>query len=784
MKNRRRTARRINTIIYSTALFLVFIASFGWLFYFLQDQSESFEREKVNRDVHIVTLALQTLLLENERFFSNAARRIPDGGASNQAQCQTYLGRHPEIVLVTARNAEGAVQWKTLRDSTAVNVDGLSAGRGGHLVRADESGTGQYSNAYQWGREHVFELRIPFSQGGIFSGTLSAYFSAERLLRALLQRVPMPEYEISVLSASGQTIASTGYSNAVAMLRVQRPVEGYSRLLTVDLANAKYLFWTSELLVGAILCGALCVAVFVITFYMRRDVTKLKTTESSLRASEERFRAIFENSADAMRLMDRYGRIVMVNSAYCDLVKSSHEDLLREYNTGNNNLEERYGANAAFQTQFDAGTLKMPTSQLMERRVGEKIPVEVSHSFIKLGKDEKLLLSIFRDVSERRKHELEAQQVQKMDALGAFAVGIGNNLKNIVGIVTNSAEVISKQASGNQVLTQYVEMIIRESMRASELADDLLVFARSKSGEEKPISAEKILGQVQKMLEHMLSPSIALSVTLNDRNAVVKGDIHQMHQAIVNLALDAQRRMPRGGALSIESAIADPEFIKQRRSAADQKEFIVINVVDNGKELDEYSRRRIFEPFFNAKTTDYTSGLRLSVTYGIVQNHGGLIDVKSEKGRGTTFSLYFPVLYHEETAEQEKAAEVPRGGNECILVVDDEESFRQIYEHGLTDLGYRVYAAEDGETAFALYEKKRSEIDLVISDLMMPKVNGEELYRKLRTLNPAVKFVLVTGAIDLKAKEEFLKTGVREIVMKPFSLDEFMGTVRKTLDAR
>ncbi|MGA7162163.1 MAG: response regulator, partial [Bacteroidota bacterium] len=500
--------------------------------------------------------------------------------------------------------------------------------------------------------------------------------------------------------------------------------------------------------------------------------------------SEERFRTIFENSADAIRLTDRYGRIVMVNSAYCDLVRTSREELLRDYTAGDKNLEERYSANSAFRSQFDAGTLKMPAFQTIKRGGGEDVPVEASHSFINVDKGEKLLMSIFRDVGERKKLEMESQQVQKMDALGEFAVGIGNNLKNISGIVMNSSEMIFKESLGNAQVEQYVTMIIRESKRASELADDLLVFARSKSAEQKPILVFKLVHQVQKILEHSLLRSITVSVSMNDNNAVVTGDIHQLHQAIVNLALSAKERMPDGGALSLTTAIAVPESVKERFPLTDGREFVEITVGDNGKELDEYSRRRIFEPFFNARTTDQSSGLRLSVAYGIVQQHAGFIDVQSRPGKGTMISLLLPVTYHQKDEEVQKAGEATQGGNECILVVDDEESFRQIYEQTLVSFGYKVYTAEDGDEALAIYEQHRSEIDLVVSDLTMPKMNGEELFKKLLALNPSIKGILATGAIDLKAKNEFFKMGVRDIITKPFLFDELMAAIRKVLDSQ
>ena len=188
---------------------------------------------------------------------------------------------------------------------------------------------------------------------------------------------------------------------------------------------------------------------------------------------------------------------------------------------------------------------------------------------------------------------------KKMDALGEFAVGIGNNLKNIAGIVMNSAEMVNKEAAGSSQLRQYADMIIRESKRASELADDLLVFARSKTAEQKPVLLEKVIHQAGKILEHSFPPSVAVSISLNDNHAVVNGDIHQLHQAIVNLAITAQQRLPGGGTIRIETHIADPKLIKGRSPFSEGKEFVAVMVSDNGRELDEYSKRRIFEPFFN-----------------------------------------------------------------------------------------------------------------------------------------------------------------------------------------
>ncbi len=770
-------------IVSPAVLFLFFVAAFAVLFYFLYDESSSFEHERAQRDLRILSSALQSTLLADEKFFSLMTKNTGGGGVNVQNECRHYAVEHPEVASVEFKK-DDVVQWSTSSDSSADIALLETASDKIPMYYGDSSKTILTSRPFPLNNMYFFEERFSFTENNVPAATISVFYSAEKLLRGVLLRDPMENYEITLFSGAGNGIASTGYSNAEAPVRLQSAVPGYSRLLSVDIADPKYSFWTTEMIIGAVLCSLLSVAVFMITFVLLRDNVKLKTAESSLRSSEERFRSIFENSADAIRLMDRYGRITMVNSAYCDLVKTSREELLREYTGGDKNLEERYSANSAFRSQFDAGTLKMPSSQVIKRRGGEDVPVEASHSFVDMGKGEKLLLSIFRDVSERKKFEFDAQQVQRMDTLGEFAVGIGNNLKNIVGIVMNSAELMIKEARGNSQLAQYADMIIRESKRASEFADDLLVFARSKTTEQKPVLTEKMIYQAGKILEHSLPPAITVTVSLNDNRAVINGDIHQLHQAVVNLALTAQQRISGKGTIRIETAIADPKLVKDRSHFSEEKEFVAVVVSDSGKELDEYTKRRIFEPFFNARATDQSSGLRLSVTYGIVQQHGGFIDVQSEQGKGTSISLFFPVAYHKTPEKTVKEVTESQGGSECLLIVDDEESFRRIYESGLTSIGYKVYTAKDGEEALAVYKQHQSEIDLVISDLMMPRMSGEELFKKLLADNPIMKGILATGAIDLKAKAEFFKMGIRDIIMKPFLLDDLMSTVRKVLDGQ
>ena len=781
MTRRRTTSSRRGTGFFPLSLCLFLAAAFAALFYILYERGLSFERERVEHDVDMLSSALQTTLLSNERFFLVMTR---DAGSELQQKqgCREYMFSHPEIAAAASKSAEGTLQWTAGRDSTS-DLSLQPALENVPLYSyAEKWENVYYSRPVLVGQAYYFKASFVVTKAGVDAGRLTVIYAAESLLKEALRLHPVQNSEVALFSSAGQGIASTGYSNAPAVVRIQRSVSGYGQLLSLDVADNGYLFWTPKMIAASLLCLFLSVVAAVVVSLLQKDVGKLRSAQISLNSSEKRFRTIFEGSADGIRLMDAYGRIVMVNSAYCDLVKSSPEELLREYNNGNEKLEERYASNSAFRAQFNAGTLKMPAAQVIKRRGGEEVPVEVSHSFIELGAGEKLLLSVFRDVSEKRTLELESQQIQKMDALGEFAVGIGNNLKNIFGIIMNAAEMVDKESPAGARLSQYTRMILAESKRASELADDLLVFARSKELEKKPILIGKLIRQAERILRHSLPPSTRISVATNDNFSVVDGDVHQLHQAIVNLALAAQTRITGEGEIRIATATADPAAVRKRSPALEGREFLEIKVSDTGKVLDEYSQRRIFEPYFDSKAADQSSGLRLSVAYTIVQRHSGFIAVESTVEKGTSITLYVPVSNHEKPSDAGAVMQEPDGGNECILVVDDEDSFRQLYAHGLESVGYKVYMAQDGEEALTVYQNHQGEIDLVVSDLMMPKVNGEELIAKLLASDSSLKTILATGAIDLKAKSELLKLGIRDIIMKPFLFDELLLAIRKVLD--
>ena len=371
-------------------LFLFFAGTFGSLFYFLYDEGTDFEHEKILHHLDIMSAGVQSILGGNEKFFLTVVRDFPEASPLKQ-KCLTYLSVHQEIVSIRRSKDDGMIQWSVPQDSSDEMLAQAAAGSP-LFSYADSSHSVFYTKPFRFNERYYFEAKFLMPHYAGAAETCMVFYSAEKLLREVLLRHPMENYEVTVFSGWGQEIASTGFSNAPSSIRLQQGVPGYGQLLTIDITEPAYVFWTPAMIVMAALCGLLSAAVLAVTIVLRRDLAKLRTTQSSLRSSEERFRAIFENSADAMRLVDRFGRTVMVNSAYCDLVKTSREELLREYNEGDDNIEGALRIELGISDSIRCRDAESAGIAGRQAPGGEEIPVETRHSFINIGRGEKLLL--------------------------------------------------------------------------------------------------------------------------------------------------------------------------------------------------------------------------------------------------------------------------------------------------------------------------------------------------------------------------------------------------------
>jgi nitrogen-specific signal transduction histidine kinase/CheY-like chemotaxis protein len=410
-------------------------------------------------------------------------------------------------------------------------------------------------------------------------------------------------------------------------------------------------------------------------------------------------------------------------------------------------------------------------------------------SYITLGSNERMLLSIFRNVTERKQLEDQLMHAQKMDSIGVLAGGIAHDFNNVLAMILGSAELIKHKAKGQPEVIKFAHMIANAAERGSGIAKQLLMFARAEKGLLRPLSLSAIVQDVSKLLEHTIPKSIALQTSVRTGNDIILGDEDQLHQVIINLSVNARdailHKGPNGGVLKFEIDTVHGRDLKKKFPRISDDHFVALRITDDGCGMPEETLQHIFEPFYTTKERGKGTGLGLSIVHGIVKNHNGMVDVESADGSGTTFTLYFPatlVVEQPTSAEQVDPATVPGAGSShsgMILVVDDEVTLRVMLKDILESEGYTIITANDGEDAKRQFERHKENIALILSDLGMPHCDGLQLLCHVKTIAPQVPFIICTGYSNPESQSEVEKSGVDGILLKPFKVEQILEIVQR-----
>ena len=395
----------------------------------------------------------------------------------------------------------------------------------------------------------------------------------------------------------------------------------------------------------------------------------------------------------------------------------------------------------------------------------------------------KAMLEVFQDITEQKKLQQELVQSQKMLSIGTLAGGIAHDFNNILGIILGYTSILPSMKDNAQKFSDGVNAIKQAVDRGAGLVRQILTFARKTDIAFEPMSVPDLMRELVSMLEQTFPKIITFNKEIETDLPLINADHTQIHQILLNLCVNARDAMPNGGVITIKAHIAAGEKLRERFPAVNEQRYICITVSDNGIGMDEITRNRIFDPFFTTKEKGKGTGLGLSVVYGVVQAHHGFVDVQSAVGNGTTFLLYLPVS-KESTIELEavKAEDLVRGGNETILVVEDEDLLLDMVQILLEANGYTVLTAKDGMEAVNVYNQHAHEIALVISDMGLPKLSGDVEFKKLKEINPAVKMVLASGYFEPDIKAILENAGVLGFLQKPYLIEEVLKKVRKALD--
>ena len=394
------------------------------------------------------------------------------------------------------------------------------------------------------------------------------------------------------------------------------------------------------------------------------------------------------------------------------------------------------------------------------------------------------IIETITDITTQKEKEETLRQAQKMDAIGQLAGGIAHDFNNLLTIIRGCCDELLQNTAMDVATRSGLEEIRRTGGRASALTQKLLAFSRRKSLQPCSLDFNTILSEMKTMLQRLLNESIEITINSGENLGQIWADRDQIEHMLINLVLNAKDAMPNGGEILIETQNRelDRTFAKQHRGAV-PGDYIQLTVKDSGCGMDAETLKHIFEPFFTTKQVGKGSGLGLAMVYGFLKQSGGYIDAVSEVGKGSTFTVYFPRVENPVPLEiiPPQLPQV-RGGQETVMVVEDEISVRTIISMVLKGRGYRVLEAASGNEALDVFQNQHKPIDLVISDFTMPRMNGQELVQRLRQQKPDLKVLYISGYTWNSLNKGSL-TESTDFLQKPFGADDISLKVRTLLDA-
>jgi two-component system, cell cycle sensor histidine kinase and response regulator CckA len=393
-------------------------------------------------------------------------------------------------------------------------------------------------------------------------------------------------------------------------------------------------------------------------------------------------------------------------------------------------------------------------------------------------------LAILEDTSERKRLEAQLRQAQKMEAVGRLAGGIAHDFNNLLAVIMGHSDLIKSVLRKGDGLAHDVEQIRRASERAASLTRQLLAFSRRQFLQPQVIDVNTLVGNLATMLHRLIGEDIQLELQLDPAAGRVSADPGQLEQVVMNLTVNARDAMPQGGQLTLETgpAMLDKAFVTAHPGSSTGAH-VRLSIRDNGCGMSPDVLSHLFEPFFTTKEPGRGTGLGLSTVYGIVKQHRGYIDVQSEPGQGSTFAVYLPRVDAKPAAERASARErLMPGGRETVLFVEDEVALRDLMHRVLAKGGYTVLAAGDGLEALALVEAHQARIDVVVTDVVMPRMSGPELATRLRARDPGIRLLYVSGytADQLRSQTDLGEDAT--LLAKPFTSDGLLRKVREVLD--
>ena len=504
------------------------------------------------------------------------------------------------------------------------------------------------------------------------------------------------------------------------------------------------------------------------------DISEKKLAEDQLRQSEEKYRSMMEAMKDPIYICSPDFRVEYMNPSM--IQRTGHDATGEKCFKALHDLDE-----------------KCPWCMHDKAQQGEHYDLEivspkdnrsyhVSNSPIIRGDGSISKMTVFRDTTDLRKLEAQLQQAQKMEAVGTLAGGIAHDFNNLLMAIQGRTSIMLMKKDSSHPDIRHLKGIENNVESAAELTRQLLGFAKGGKYEARPTDLNELVKKENRMFGRTKK-----EITIHGKYAEdlwsVEVDRGQIEQVLLNLYINAWQAMPGGGNLYLETenVTLDEDYVKPFSIAPGR--YVKISVADTGVGMDKATRERIFEPFFTTKEMGRGTGLGLASAYGIIKNHGGFINVYSEKGHGTTFNIYLPAS-EKEAIEEKKPAGSTLRGSETVLFVDDEDMIIEVAGELFEQLGYKVLTAGSGREAIETYEKNKEKIDIVLLDMIMPDMSGGETYDKLKEINPDIKVLLASGYSMIGTATEIMGRGCSGFIQKPFKMKELSQKLREILDEK
>jgi two-component system cell cycle sensor histidine kinase/response regulator CckA len=520
------------------------------------------------------------------------------------------------------------------------------------------------------------------------------------------------------------------------------------------------------------------------------DITERKQAEVALRESEERYRLLFESNPQPMWVYDvETLAFLAVNKSAVHHYGYSREEFLSM------TIEDIRPAEdlPAF---YDS--LVRPSRGLDRagewrhvKRDGSIIEVEItSHSLMFADRQAELILA--NDITERNRLEAallsseeQLRQSQKLEAIGQLAGGVAHDFNNLLTAINGYSALALRRVGPDHAVSSYLEEIKKAGDRAANLTRQLLAFGRKQLLQPLAINLNDIVGDMIKLLKRLIGEHVQLVTVPGADLKQIKADPGQLEQVLVNLVVNARDAMPRGGTITIETANTTLDgAYASRHVGVTPGEYIMLAISDTGTGMDQDTKTRVFEPFFTTKEKGKGTGLGLSTVYGIVRQSGGNVWVYSELGKGTTFKVYLPQIEDDVAVRGALKEDLTRHrGTETVLLVEDEDTVRKLTSELLEESGYVVLEANGGEQAMALFQAHKGPIDILITDVVMPKMSGKEVAEQLRNVHPETKVLFMSGYTDEAIVHHGIVDSHIAFIQKPFSENALTRKVRDVLDA-